>query len=696
MAGWTRFLGADQIVVGGRGRRATQPVAETRGPLQETLRRDPEHLQAVLEEARSAGAEGRVAASERSTYPASDAASLYAMKGRWDVANRARKISLYQAFLGESWVSACVEAIAARLISGGWMLKPADPKHPNVASKGPLEELLNWTNQDEDFAQMLHAAATDLLWSGETYIEMTWKRSPTLGRAVPFELYMVDVISMDYKLGENKKTISGYVQTTDTGEEVLLNPNQIIRIWLPDPRNRLKALAPIEKLLNPITWDTYLQLSEQKYFEQGNRGDININVKSGGVAMAGRVDKWIRERFLGVKNAHLPLVTFGDTEARQLGNRAAMDVLGRRKFARDEILSVYKVPPHLVSIIESGSIGGAGTSDTMEKQFIHTAVDPIRWRMLNPLNFRIALQGFGIEDWLIDTSYADLRDTKEITDIQVNRIKMGISNVNEERAEIKRDPVPGGDQNALILTREVVPVRDLQDMVSTQRLQTAAALQGAASPEQAAQQGTLPPPKPTTVPADEEKSPAERARRTLAALREAGGPPYRYGYTQVTLTGALADAITALSNSIAEDDLAEKGRETIPHVTIKYGLTDTGPRTLAELRAICASEPAITVRCGPTAVFNAAETGEDYDVVIVPIESAGLRRLNSLIALLLPCVDTHPTYKPHATLAYVRASRGSAYAGRDDVDGQEATIDHIMLSARDGTQTVLPLSATVS
>ncbi len=453
-----------------RRRRQTQPLDETRAAYDELLLSARGAAEQIAEAKTSAMLQA-VSSPGRSTYPASDAASLYSIKGRWDVANRARKITLYQSFLGESWVSACVEAIAGRLISGGWLLKPVDPKHANEATKAGLQELLDWTNEDEDFSQVLHAMATDLLWSGETYLEVTWKRSQTLGRVVPYEIYMVDVISMDYRLGDDRKSISGYVQTTDAGEEIALAPEQILRVWFPDPRNRLKALSPIEKLINPITWDTYLQLFEQKQFEQGNREDIHVNVKSGGEAMAGRLLKWLRERYLGVKNAHLPLVTWGDTEVSQLGNRAAVDVLGRRKFAREEVAAVYKVPPHLLSIIEPGSVGGGGTAAVMEKQFIHTAVDPVRWRLMNPLNFRLAVQGFGIDDWVIDTSYADLRDSREVTDVLVNQVKSGIATPDEARAEFKREPVGGGDRAVFVLAREVVPVEDLPRIHSSQLMQ---------------------------------------------------------------------------------------------------------------------------------------------------------------------------------------------------------------------------------
>lgn len=450
-------------------RRRTAPPAETRGPVIEALA-----LAGPQTPASGGGDSGRM------TYPSSDP-EMQAQVKRYDVASRARKITLYQTYLGEAAISACVEAIAARLISGGWTLTPSDPKRPNLTTRAPLDEFWNWCNLVDNANQIIHDMAQDLLWAGECYSELTWKPSLALGRTVPYEIFPVDVISMDYTLAPDKKEISAYVQTTDTGNRIDLSLEQIVRIWFPDPRNRLRALSPIEKLLNPTTWDTYLQLSEQKYFEQGNRGDVWIDA-GGDENLAGRLNKWVQERFLGVKNAHRPLVTFGGAKVATIGNRSALDVLGRRTFARQEIMGVYKVPPQMLSLIEAGNVGGGGTAEVMEKQFRHTAVDPIRQRMMEALNFRITVQGFGVTDWTLDTVYADLRDSQEVDAIQANKVKTGRLTINEARAEERRDPVPGGDQSVLILTREIVPVHELDNMVSSQKLAVQQAALKAATP----------------------------------------------------------------------------------------------------------------------------------------------------------------------------------------------------------------------
>ena len=400
----------------------------------------------------------------RTTFPSSDPTAELAIK-KFDVANRARKIGLYQAYLGESYVSACIEAIAARIVSGGWTLKPVNPKAPNEKTREPLLEFLNWTNADESFTQVLHSSICDLLWAGECFLEPTWKAHPDLGHAVPYELYTVDCISMDYVLADDKKSIKGYIQRTDQGEPIELEPDQVIRIWLPDPRNKLKALSPLEKLLNPLVTDQYLQLYEIKRFEQGNRGDVWLDVEDGDQDTANRYVKWFREKFQGVKNSHLPLITWGGAKAQTIG-RQELDTIARRKLARDEILAVYHVPPHQVSAVEHGGLGAGGLSDSLDKQFIHTGCDPVKTRVLEPLNFRLTVLGFGIDDWLIDTSYADLRDTAEVDKILDLQVRGGRRTVNEARGEMKLDPVEGGDTAILVVSKDVVPVATFPELAA--------------------------------------------------------------------------------------------------------------------------------------------------------------------------------------------------------------------------------------
>lgn len=681
-------------------------------------------------------------APERKTLPTGDNATDNILKSSYLSSNsegRARKIALYQAWLGESFLSGAIEAIAARMVSGGWLLRPTDPHKPDERSKAPLQELLDNCNPYEEFHQVIHSQVTDIGWAGECYLEVTWKYHPLLKREIPYELYTVDPISMDYVLSEDNKSIVGYVQTTDLGSPIQLSTKEIIRIWMPDPRNRFRALSTVEKLLNPVTLDTYLQISEQKYFQQGNRGDVAITLKSAGPEQASRFTKWIEERFLGVKNAHRPLIVYGDgddIDVKQIGSRSDLDVIERRKFAGIEMMAGFKVPPHLMSQLEGTGQGGQAVGDTMEKQFVHTAVDPMRQRVMGQYTYSLAVMGFGIDDWVIDTAYADMRDTTEIIDIAKKKIDAGLSTINIERASLKQKTAgPAGDVPYIVVGSQLIPLAHLpelaknppaavaqqqqqaqqgqmqqdgqahdQDMAQKQHdlAKDQADKQHALSQQQLAAQmkqhhmnHQLQLHKQSADMQNSRNAAMQKGQATHSALESL--PPttpfveseHEYGCVMVPLPDTLAEEVMYLHQWIDPDDLAEDGFEMDPHITVKYGLLETDTSARGILGALARAEPPIPITLGAPGTFSAPE----HDVLYMSVDAPDLGRLHTLIGSLIPCIpNTHGAYIPHVTVAYLKKGTVGKYLQVTDITGASGLADALTLSDTDGSITTIPCS----
>lgn len=162
---------------------------------------------------------------------------------------------------------------------------------------------------------------------------------------------------------------------------------------------------------------------------------------------------------------------------------------------------------------------------------------------------------------------------------------------------------------------------------------------------------------------------------------------HSYSSTHVNLPPELADRLVQLGMQIPLSDIAEKGREDEPHVTIRYGLTTEDPESV---RSIFADAGPVKLKLGAVSYFPAAETGKDYDVLKVDVESAGLRRLNRELASV-PHEDKFPDYRPHATIAYVKPGLGAKYAKKFGRINQEATVHEAVFSDCNHSQTRFPL-----
>ncbi len=172
--------------------------------------------------------------------------------------------------------------------------------------------------------------------------------------------------------------------------------------------------------------------------------------------------------------------------------------------------------------------------------------------------------------------------------------------------------------------------------------------------------------------------------------------PHSYASTQLDLPEGIAKKLAAFAESIPSHDLAEAGRETDWHITLKYGLQDEGEE---KARAILAAVSLITVRLGCMSIFRhdgnkPAEDGE-HDVLKIDVESPDLHALHELLSRSLANTETFPEYRPHLTLAYLLPGKAAQYIGDDCFDGIRLTFDAVSFCRKDGVKVSLPLGAPV-
>jgi len=158
---------------------------------------------------------------------------------------------------------------------------------------------------------------------------------------------------------------------------------------------------------------------------------------------------------------------------------------------------------------------------------------------------------------------------------------------------------------------------------------------------------------------------------------------HEFSSTQINWPEPAAHRFTEFAASIPDSDVyfdpddPSYGREKTPHITVKYGLHTSDPD---KVKKVVSGTGPISVEAGEIKIFKS----EKYDVIVVKIKSTDLHKLNEKISKHLEVTDTHPTYKPHVTIAYVKPGCGDQYDGDTRFNGISATFNSISLSAKDG------------
>lgn len=165
-------------------------------------------------------------------------------------------------------------------------------------------------------------------------------------------------------------------------------------------------------------------------------------------------------------------------------------------------------------------------------------------------------------------------------------------------------------------------------------------------------------------------------------------PDRKFSSTQVDIPDLLAKKLSAMGAKIPDGDLAEDGREDHFHITAKYGLHTNNADEVKE--AVYGQRPFV-VTLGKLSLFE----NPDANVLKIDIEPSddeqgSMWTLNKKIADACEHTDTHSSYKPHITLAYLRPGLGKKYLRSTDLDGATFKADRLFFSGKDRNVTEIP------
>ena len=164
-----------------------------------------------------------------------------------------------------------------------------------------------------------------------------------------------------------------------------------------------------------------------------------------------------------------------------------------------------------------------------------------------------------------------------------------------------------------------------------------------------------------------------------------------YGWTSIDVPQNIIDKVEDMQKTIDEEDLFVKkegdwkyGLEDEFHITVKWGLVTKDAEKVKDI-----------VECFQGGEVNLYKVdlfeNEEFDVLKISVDSDALSELNHTITDNLETHDTHPTYNPHITIAYLKPGLGKKYAGGNEFEGVKFSFNKITFEDSEDKKTVIIL-----
>lgn len=376
--------------------------------------------------------------------------------------NIANKTAGHYSFFREAqdnpYVYACVNAISDTFLVNGFRIKNPDEFQANINNIRYLTNLFNHPESNESsltFPVFIKQIVNSQELVGDTFIEINYEK--------------FDYDHNNYQIINGLQYVpASLLRWFDDTEQygfrnkpnIRYEPDELIHIYEPSTEFRESkfGVSKLEKIQKPLLM-MFLGLEyNQKLME--NEGidptallsypdDMDDDMFAAEIS---RLQAMLQAQ---VRKQGGMLITKGATyQSANLNNRD-MDYVNMMNMCRDMIISLFRVPPSIVGIIETANLG-SGNGEAQKEQFRNVMNAKAKFY---EAAFNKALGSNGFNE-VFEFNEMDIEDELKRANIEGMQVRDGIRTVNEVRKDYGWDPVDWGDypinnNNVDILTEDL-------------------------------------------------------------------------------------------------------------------------------------------------------------------------------------------------------------------------------------------------
>jgi HK97 family phage portal protein len=341
------------------------------------------------------------------------------------------------------WVHACVNAIAQNISGVPLLFFTGSRKNKKLVDSGPLVQVMETPNPMMSGSQLVDATYVFLGITGEA-IYILDRQNVT---ETPREIWTFHPSRFQHVPDENSGLIKGWIYTKGA-KRIPLEPHEVLFFRYFNPDDDYRGLSPLQA--------AKLGIDQDYYAAQYNANFFLNSAQPGGVLETSEnlvqeefdrlLAQW-NDRHQGVAKGHQVALLEGGLTYKQTGiSQRDMDFLEGRKYNREEIMAVYKVPKSELGLYEQINFA---TAKTMDRVFWTKTLLPKMVLYETILWSQFLSKLAGPETWAeFDRTAIDAlkEDLASLTDTSQKYWSMGVPfDIINETLGLGFPKIPGGD-----------------------------------------------------------------------------------------------------------------------------------------------------------------------------------------------------------------------------------------------------------